>query len=231
MIQSKLKTETARKIKAFLALGYSASEIARAFGVSRQSVSKIANGKTHAKTVRWPPNRLGSLESEGARVRPSDVERLAPKWQGLVGKNLHLESRRAASERPNSPPAAVDMAVVAPEPAKDAAAGPERSNSPPAAVDVAVVAPEPAEDAAAGPERPAASVNGPAVEDVRREIVFDPALEAREALERARARFRAAQSREDLDAAGSEISRAAAELRALENPADTSPTQPQGGSP
>ena len=96
-MQTKLKTETARKIKAFLALGYSASEIGRAFSVSRQSVSKIANGKTHGKTVRWPPNRLGSLESEGARVRPSVQERLDPKYQELLAKgDLHVfESRRA----------------------------------------------------------------------------------------------------------------------------------------
>ena len=208
MIQTKLKTETARKIKAFLALGYSASEIGRAFSVSRQSVSKIANGKTHGKTVRWPPNRLGSLESEGARVRPSVQERLDPKYQEVLAKgDLHvaLESRRAAPS---------------------AAAVPERPNAHPGAIDVGVVGAT--EPAAAGPERPGA-VDVLPVEDVRRELAADPVRKAEAALERARESFRAAQSRDDLDAAGREMARAAAALRAIENgaePADTRPTRP-----
>ena len=101
-----------RKILAFVQQGYTISETARAFGVSRESVSRIANRRTHAKATPWPAHKMGGLEAEGGRYRAAveAVEAAEAEQLAELGKMWRARRRR----KPSAP---------GPEPA---AAAPER---------------------------------------------------------------------------------------------------------
>ena len=62
-----LTSETVAKIKSYLEDGHRIGEIAAAYQISRQAVSKIASGRTHAG-VR-PARSVPALSKEADRIR------------------------------------------------------------------------------------------------------------------------------------------------------------------
>ena len=82
-----LSTEQVAKIKKYLEDGHRVGEIAAAYRISRQAVSKIAHGRTHA-AVR-PARSVPALSKEAERIERSHL--LAAR----TAKVLHMQSEHA----------------------------------------------------------------------------------------------------------------------------------------
>ena len=238
----RLTTDEVRLIKGLLASGAVGKEVARVFDLSEQTISSIRTGKSHASFRPLQPNRVPSLKQVSERRVKARMDNapanLSPKWRRLIEPDFAgaespegptepavvvSEVRVPGDAGAESPGASTEPVEVGSESTDPAHAGPERPGETIGAVDVGEDTPEAAAERPGAPigvinvgrDTPAVAVDGPTVEDVRREIATDPESEAQSALERAQARYRDAQSREDLDAAGREIARAAAALRAI----------------
>ena len=94
--KSLIPGDIVRKLLSFVQQGYTISETARAFGVSRESVSRIANRRTHAKATPWPAHKMGGLEAEGGRYRAAveAVEAAAAEQMEELGKMWRASRRR-----------------------------------------------------------------------------------------------------------------------------------------
>ena len=62
-----ISSETVTKIKAYIGQGQRVGEIASAYGVSRQTISKIASGRTHTAVL--PARSVPQLSKEAERVK------------------------------------------------------------------------------------------------------------------------------------------------------------------
>ena len=152
-VKTLLTSETVAKIKSYLEDGHRIGEIAAAYQISRQAVSKIASGRTHAG-VR-PARSVPALSKEADRIRQAKraaqqqarqlLERAVQKQQVSEfkqqadaairdehGRRLDAERRAEELERQveelTRKQAQTAPAAHEPEPAPDA----ERPHSPPA---------------------------------------------------------------------------------------------------
>ena len=80
-----ISSETVTKIKAYIGQGQRVGEIASAYDVSRQTISKIASGRTHAAVL--PARSVPQLSKEAERVKGGKTPRrsVGPASAGELG--------------------------------------------------------------------------------------------------------------------------------------------------
>ena len=94
-----ISSETVTKIKAYIGQGQRVGEIASAYDVSRQTISKIASGRTH--TAVQPARSVPQLSKEAERVKGEKrlAEAAGRRLQESKGRQLEAAELKRQADR------------------------------------------------------------------------------------------------------------------------------------
>ena len=94
-----ISSETVTKIKAYIGQGQRVGEIASAYDVSRQTISKIASGRTHTAVL--PARSVPQLSKEAERVKGEKrlAEAAGRRLQESEGRQLEAAELKRQADR------------------------------------------------------------------------------------------------------------------------------------